>query len=121
MKTILTLSFILLTIGCANSSAPVPPDIKVHYMLDVSPMAWPFEFSSSIENLGDIRSTKEDVVRCMKFDIVSLAPYKLHFDKEVSIQECHLSGGPKADDMKKLIEWIREVVDWADTKKKCLK
>lgn len=120
MKTLLTLSFLFLA-SCADISAPTPPDIKTHYMLDVSPMSWPQSTVDTIVNPEDIRKSNQDIVRCMKFDIVTLVPYKIKFVGEVSVQECHLTGGPKPKELKAILEWVTEVMDWANAKKHCLK
>lgn len=120
MKILLTLSLLFLS-ACADISAPTPPEIKTHYMLDVSPMAWPQATVNTIINADDIRKSDKDIVRCMKFDVVTLVPYKIKFVSEVSIQECHLMGGPKPKELKAILEWVTAVIDWAESKKHCLK
>lgn len=120
MKILLTLVASFLVAGCAGSSLPEFPDIKDHYVVDVKDEVLPAYIATAITNLQEIPAPVE-VVRCLKFEIVSKVPYKIKFIAEVPVKECNGVGGYKPKDSVSLLNWIDDVTKWAETKKKCFK
>lgn len=116
---ILIASFILG--GCAAGPFPsFPESIINHYIVDVRDEEIPAIVKDSIENPEEIPPTHE-VVRCIKFDIVSKIPYRIKFVSEVPMKECSAVGGYKPSDFVTLYNWVNDVYEWAKDRKKCFK
>lgn len=87
----------LFLVSCKDTAMPQPPkDVVYHYLIDV-----------------DIKTQE---VYCIRFNIISWNPYKIAFDKEVPLLECDNVGGYKPDDTKKVLNWIEDLVLWAENK-----
>lgn len=123
MRTLLILVSSIILSGCAIGSMPAFPDeIKEHYMTEVKDEEIPSFVISSIENLEDISPMElKQVVRCLKFEVVSKIPYKIKFISEVPMKECHAVGGFKPANFVSLSNWITDVAEWAETRKKCFR
>lgn len=121
MKIMSTLVGSLFLVGCMTGSMPTFPDtIKEHYMVDVHGEQKPPALIQAIVNLDEIPPT-EDVVRCVKFEIVSSIPYKLKYVDVVALAECNGVGGYKPKDSVSFFNWMQDVVAWAEKRKNCFK
>lgn len=121
MKNILTLAGSLFLAGCMNTSMPKFPDtIKEHYMIDVHGEQKSPTLIQAIVNIEEIPPT-EDVVRCIKFEIVSSNPYKIKFVAEVALKECNGVGGYKPEDSVSFFNWVQDIFAWAEKRKNCFK
>lgn len=122
IKIFILLSSLLLT-SCAVTLFPVFPEkIKLHYVVEVRDEEVSPIIQSAVINPEDIQPMQlKEVVRCLKFDIVSYHPYKIKFQKQVLLKECNMIGGLKPDDNVSLLNWIDDVYIWAETRKKCFK
>lgn len=130
MKIILILSLFLM--GCAAGQMPeFPKTIKNHWLTEVrDPSLSPEESTymalepvrEAIVNYDSITVMAEgQVVRCLKFEIVSSIPYKIKFLEFVAVKECNGVGGYKPDDSKSLYNWMSDVKGWADDLGSCIK
>lgn len=119
MKLILILAASITLAGCAIGSMPAfPEQIVNHYMVEVRDEPMPEYVVKAVENVEEIPPMHE-VVRCIKFDIISKIPYKLKFVSEVPLKDCNGVGGYKPDDSMSLYNWMQDVQKWAEKRKKC--
>lgn len=99
MKTLLILATSFFLLGCDKTSLPDFPDIKDHYLVQVS----------------------GGQVYCVKCEILSKIPYKIGNCVEVETVSCDLVGGFKPADTVKLNNWLVDVKKWSEQKAQCLK
>ena len=122
MQILLILAVSSLLSGCAITSFPEFPDIKDHYMVEVRDEEVPENLLAAVVNLDEIPEMRaKEVVRCMRFAVISRIPYKIKFVKQEPMKECHLAGGYKPKDSQSLYNWVDDVAAWAETRKKCFK
>lgn len=136
MKTTITLAVIsFLFIGCAVGSFPRFPDqIKNQYTVDIVNQPQPQALLEAIVNIDDIpdfppiiemdlltKDTTTLLVRCLEFEIVSKAPYKIKFIKQVDLAICNGVTGFKPKDAINIFNWMDDVYEWAKDRKKCFK
>lgn len=116
MKTILTLVALSFFVGCRHK-LPALPKIKYHYALEVRNEAPDLEsdakFMRIVTNAETITPmAPNQVVRCLKFEVVSMYPYKIKYIKEPTpLLECDLVGGYQPKDLNKLLNWVGDVVE----------
>ena len=121
MKYIIFCIIAVSAFGCATGSFPdFPESIKDHYMVEVRDEALPADVVASVINPEEIPALTE-VVRCIKFEIISKIPYKIKFKSIEPMKECNGVGGYKPKDSVSLINWISDVEEWASKRKKCFK
>lgn len=138
MKTtiILVATLILSLSGCAVGSFPQFPDkVKNQYTVDIRNQPMPMELQRAIINqdeipefpemtVMDLMIAKEPetlVMRCLKFEIVSQAPYKIKYISLVELMECNGVTGFKPGDAISVYNWMDDVYEWAKDRKKCFK
>lgn len=97
MKYYLILLGIIL-IGCAQYSIPdapkFPEEVKYHYVVLVA----------------------DEKALCVRYDIISVVPYKIGNKQFMTIAECDGVGGYKLQDSQKVYNWINEMVEWGKAK-----
>lgn len=96
MKTTLIFLISLMLYGC-NSSAPRFPDLKFHYLI-ISEGSKPI---------------------CVRYDIISLRPYKITNPTVFDISSCESVGGYKPEDMQAILNWSEDIIEWAEKHKEC--
>lgn len=101
MKNLLILASLIFLAGCGKAFPPIP-DIKDDYLIDV-------ELNAD----GSVRR-----VNCIHYDVVTVRPYVISNGQLVDIKECHLIGGHKPEDRKKIFNFIDDLEDYAKKKKK---
>lgn len=134
MKKLLTLAGSLIVLGsCATGSFPeFPSTVKNHYVTEVRSESYQPEqnpeilvnpeLTKTIINLEDIPIMEQtEVVRCLKFEIVSKHPYKIKYISQVETKECNGVGGYKTEDSISIYNWMDDVAEWAEGRKKCFK
>lgn len=73
---------------------PMPPeDVKYHYMVDV------------LDNGS---------VECNRFLIVAWHPYRIQFDRKTALIECDNVGGYNPQNLKKVLNWISDLIQWGE-------
>lgn len=114
--------------GCSGTSFPeFPESVKFHYAVQVKDntpnvVLLPEELTTNVVNISEVPAMAEgQVVRCMKFEIVSKYPYKIKFLSEIPIKECNLIGGYTVEDSQSIYSWMDDVAEWADKHKSCFK
>jgi len=120
MKIILILVASIFLSGCAVGSMPEFPGVKNHYVVEVRDEPQDKKLLSSIVNADEVPEMQE-VVRCLKFDIVSKIPYKIKFVSVEPIAACNMVGGYLPKDAQSIYNWAQDVSDWADKRKKCFR
>ena len=120
MKNLLIIASSLLA-ACSGMPFPNFPSLKTQYLVEVRDEPIPSEFYKIIANTSEIPSFNSEIVRCLKFEIISTRPYKIQFKGQVPIKQCHLVGGYKPAEIQLLLNWIDDMMVWADSHKKCLK
>lgn len=113
MKTILTLVALSFFVGCRHKLPPLP-QIKYHYAIEVRNEAPDLESDAKFMRIVTNRNSiapmpySEDV-RCLKFKVVSMYPYKIEYIGQVPLIECDLVGGYKPKDLNKFLNWVDDV------------
>lgn len=138
MKIILILaaSLSILLSGCAVGSFPQFPEmVQKQYTVDIVNQAMPQTLQDAIINPEDIpqmveinsndllraRDVPELLVRCLEFQIVSKAPYKIKYLSQVELIQCQGVTGFKPKDAISIYNWMDDVYEWAKDRKKCFK
>lgn len=121
MKICLILAASLFLAGCAVTPAPTfPEDLKDYYVTLVNEEPIPKEIEARIVNLEEITLEGADV-SCLHFEVVEKHPVKLKYISEVGLKRCHMVGGFVPRDTQHLFNWVDDMWDWAETRKKCFK
>ena len=76
-------------------------------------------FKDAIVDIQAVPKVEE--IACFKFKIVSTYPYKIKFEDVVPLMECNHVGGFKPKHIQSLVNWMDDVYEWAQSKKKCFK
>jgi hypothetical protein len=125
MKNFLTLgvSSLLILTGCALELPKYPDKLKNFKLIEVRNEAISSNILSKVQNLEQLQSLaqSQEVVRCLKFNVVQINPYKFEFSGVGELKECHELSGFVAEDSQQLFNWIDDVFDWAKAKENCLK
>ena len=98
MKILLISVLSLLLISCGNSNLPQAPTIKNQYSIVV----------------------REGVAYCLQYEIQSVHPYKVKFDKVVELVECNNLNGFTPHDITQMLNYVDDLYSFADAHKKCL-
>lgn len=108
--------------GCAVGSLPKFPTIEYQYLVEVRDEEVPNMYQIAIVNPERILPMgTEEVVRCLRFKVVSNYPYKIKFETVTPMRDCNMVGGFKPTDTVHLLNWIDDVYVWAQDRKKCFK
>jgi hypothetical protein len=114
----------LFFISCAVGPAPkFPEEVKEYFVTMVEGEPLPEYFYRAVVNPEEIKLSDSKVVEvhCAKFEIVEQHPVSIKFIEEVGLKSCHLVGGFGPSDTQKLFNYINDMWDWAETRKKCFK
>jgi hypothetical protein len=98
MKILSILVGSLLLVGCGNSNLPPAPSIKTQYSIAV----------------------REGVAYCLQYEIQSVHPYKVKFNKVVELVECNNLNGFNPHDITLMLNYVDDLYSFADAHKKCL-
>ena len=137
MKTIITLAATSLVLtACAVGSFPkFPEKVTEQYTVDIRNQPMPEDLQKAIVNLDEIPPMENIqnfefmqaadpaplLVRCLKFSIISQAPYQIKYVGLVDLSICNGVTGFKPDDAISVYNWMDDVYEWAKDRKKCFK
>lgn len=100
--------------SCAHAGKPFPAfpsSVKEHYLLIVKGQRVPDWF-----DVNEILPMNNDhVVRCLRYRVKSVLPYKIEVLGEEPVKECHMVGGWKDEPMKDVIDWSLDAYYWVKT------
>lgn len=107
MNNLLTLAVISLSLfSCGAPSFPKQPDVKDHYMVNVTCVD---------------KDCTQTTVTCVKYHIDTLYPYKISNGKTMPMRDCRTVGGYTAKDFQKILNWSDDVNSWYEDNKECFK
>lgn len=128
MKKCLILAASFLLSSCAVGPSPkFPEDLKDYFVTMVNGQEIPKDFQSHIINVDEIPMDKFGIfftfnqASCLHFELIEKHPVKIKYIEEVPLKSCHLVGGFIPQDTQHLFNWIDDMWDWAETRKKCFK
>lgn len=110
MQMLLIILLSLSFYSCSNLTFPKPPEVKYHYYLDMK-----------CQRDADKKCTEVLEVNCVKYEILSLNPYKIGNQKFLPLGACETVGGYVVQDFTKVLNYQADVNKWIEDNKKCFK